>query len=43
MLIPLLDIFQCVPVLGLLSITVTGFVALFPGNLLGLEAPVKAG
>ena len=36
-LIPLLDILQSVPVLGLLSITVTGFIALFPGSLLGLE------
>ena len=38
MLIPLLDILQSVPVLGFLSITVTGFIALFPGSLLGLEA-----
>lgn len=37
-LIPLLDILQSVPVLGFLSITVTGFIALFPGILLGLEA-----
>jgi NitT/TauT family transport system permease protein len=37
-LIPLLDILQSVPVLGFLAVTVTGFVALFPGNLLGLEA-----
>lgn len=37
-LIPLLDILQSVPVLGFLSITVTGFIALFPGSLLGLEA-----
>ncbi len=36
--IPLLDILQSVPVLGFLSVTVTGFVALFPGSLLGLEA-----
>lgn len=36
-LIPLLDILQSVPVLGFLSITVTGFIALFPGKLLGLE------
>ncbi|HXP93730.1 MAG TPA: ABC transporter permease subunit [Candidatus Binatia bacterium] len=36
-LIPLLDILQSVPVLGFLSITVTGFIALFPGSLLGLE------
>ncbi len=37
-LIPLLDILQSVPVLGFLSITVTGFIALFPGSMLGLEA-----
>lgn len=37
-LIPLLDVLQSVPVLGFLSVTVTGFIALFPGSLLGLEA-----
>lgn len=37
-LIPLLDILQSVPVLGFLSITVTAFIALFRGSLLGLEA-----
>jgi len=37
-LVPLLDILQSVPVLGFLSVTVTGFLALFPGSLLGLEA-----
>ena len=36
-MIPLLDILQSVPVLGFLSITVTGFLALFPGSLLGVE------
>ncbi len=36
-LIPALDILQSVPVLGFLSITVTGFIALFPHSLLGLE------
>ncbi len=36
-LIPLLDVLQSVPVLGFLTITVTGFIALFPGSLLGLE------
>ncbi len=36
-MVPLLDILQSVPVLGFLSITVTGFIALFPGNLLGVE------
>ena len=37
-LVPLLDILQSIPVLGFLSITVTGFIALFRGSLLGLEA-----
>lgn len=37
-LIPLLDILQSVPILGFLSVTVSGFIALFPGSLLGLEA-----
>src|ERR1700739_1689743 len=36
-LIPLLDVLQSVPILGFLSITVTGFIALFPGSQLGLE------
>ncbi len=36
-LIPILDILQSVPILGFLSITVTGFIALFPGRLLGVE------
>jgi len=36
-LVPILDILQSIPVLGFLSITVTGFIALFPGNLLGVE------
>lgn len=37
-LLPLLDILQSVPVLGFLSVTVTGFIALFPHSVLGLEA-----
>ena len=36
-LIPLLDILQSVPVLGFLSFTVTGFMALFPGQVLGVD------
>jgi len=36
-LVPLLDILQSIPILGFLSITVTGFIALFPGNLIGVE------
>lgn len=37
-LIPMLDILQSVPVLALVSITVTAFVALFRGSYLGAEA-----
>lgn len=36
-ILPFLDIMQSVPVLGFLSVTVTGFMALFPGSLLGVE------
>ncbi len=36
-LVPLLDILQSVPILGFLSLTIAGFIALFPGNLLGVE------
>ena len=36
-LIPLLDILQSVPVLGFLSFTVVGFMALFPGRVFGVE------
>lgn len=36
-MIPALDILQSVPVLGFLSVTVTGFLALFPGSMLGPE------
>jgi NitT/TauT family transport system permease protein len=37
-LIPALDILQSVPVLGFLAITVSFFLAVFPGSELGLEA-----
>jgi NitT/TauT family transport system permease protein len=36
-MVPALDILQSIPVLGFLTITVTGFIALFPGSLLGVE------
>ncbi|MCW6511228.1 ABC transporter permease [Lichenifustis flavocetrariae] len=36
-LIPLLDVLQSVPILGFLSFTVTFFLGLFPGSLLGAE------
>ncbi|MFJ1208625.1 ABC transporter permease [Burkholderia pyrrocinia] len=36
-LIPVLDILQSVPVLGYISFTVTFFLALFPGRVLGAE------
>ncbi|MCI1673587.1 MAG: ABC transporter permease subunit [Bifidobacterium tibiigranuli] len=37
-LIPLLDVLQSVPILGFLSATVTIWLALFPGSMLGVEA-----
>jgi len=37
LLVPILDILQSVPILGFLSITVTGFIAMFPGSLFGVE------
>ncbi len=36
-LVPILDILQSVPVLGYVSFTVTFFLALFPGRVLGAE------
>ncbi|MFI4954708.1 MAG: ABC transporter permease [Gammaproteobacteria bacterium] len=36
-IIPSLDILQSIPILGYISFTVTGFMALFPGSALGLE------
>jgi len=36
-LIPILDVLQSVPVLGFLSFTVVGFMALFPGSVAGAE------
>ena len=36
-LIPLLDVLQSVPILGFLSFTVTFFLNLFPGSVLGAE------
>lgn len=36
-IVPMIDILQSVPVLGFLSVTVAGFIALFPGSLLGPE------
>jgi NitT/TauT family transport system permease protein len=38
LIIPAVDILQSVPVLGFLSISVTGFMALFPHRLIGVEA-----
>ncbi len=37
LIIPFIDIMQSVPILGFMSVTVTGFIALFPGSLLGPE------
>jgi NitT/TauT family transport system permease protein len=36
-LVPVLDILQSVPILGFLSFTVTFFLGLFPGSILGAE------
>lgn len=36
-IIPMIDVLQSVPILGFLSITITGFIALFPGSLIGPE------
>ena len=36
-LVPILDILQSIPVMGFLSITVVGFIALFPGSLWGAQ------
>ena len=38
LLVPLIDILQSVPVLGFLTFTVTFFLALFPGQVLGLSS-----
>ena len=38
LLIPFIDIMQSIPVLGMLSITVVGFIKLFPNSLLGPES-----
>ncbi len=37
LIIPAIDILQSIPVLSFLAITVTGFIQLFPGSLLGPE------
>ncbi|MDE2121902.1 MAG: sulfonate ABC transporter permease, partial [Betaproteobacteria bacterium] len=39
-LVPVLDVLQSVPILGYLSITVAGFMALFPGSLVGVQLAV---
>lgn len=39
-IIPVIDILQSVPILGFLSIAVVGFIALFPGSMLGPECAV---
>ena len=38
LLLPFIDIMQSIPVLGMLSITVVGFIRLFPNSLLGPES-----
>lgn len=37
LIIPTIDILQSVPILGFLSVTVAGFIGLFPGSILGPE------
>ncbi|MBA2653632.1 MAG: ABC transporter permease subunit [Gammaproteobacteria bacterium] len=37
LIVPLIDVLQSVPVLAFLSITIVGFIALFPGSMLGPE------
>lgn len=39
-LIAIIDVLQSIPILGYLSFTITGFIALFPGNILGFEFAV---
>lgn len=39
-MIPFIDIMQSIPILGYISFTITGFIALFPGNILGFELAV---
>lgn len=36
-IIPMIDVLQSVPILGFLSVTVAGFIGLFPGSMLGPE------
>lgn len=36
-IIPMIDVLQSVPILGFLSVTVAGFIRVFPGSLLGPE------
>lgn len=36
-IIPIIDVLQSVPILGFLSITIAGFIGLFPGSMLGPE------
>ncbi len=36
-IIPTVDILQSVPILGFLAVTVNGFMALFPGSIMGIE------
>ncbi len=37
LIIPIIDVLQSVPILGFMSVTVAGFIGLFPGSLLGPE------
>ncbi len=37
LIIPMIDILQSVPILGFLSVSVAGFIGLFPGSMIGPE------
>ncbi|NDB84653.1 MAG: ABC transporter permease subunit, partial [Alphaproteobacteria bacterium] len=39
-LVPLLDVLQSVPILGFISFTITGFLNMFPGRMMGAELAV---
>lgn len=42
-IIPIIDIFQSIPILGFLAITITGFLAIFPYSLWGAQLAVIFG
>ncbi|MFZ9035772.1 MAG: ABC transporter permease [Francisellaceae bacterium] len=42
-IIPIIDVFQSIPILGFLAITITGFLMLFPHSLWGAQAAIIFG